>query len=147
MTTHKDATGAPRVEFKAGGTIIERLEAIGIYVPDQPKAHRMMEAARLDLSLHAPEWRIKIAWIRRLLSENWKVFAPDKFKSVAFCYGGNPPEHVARRIQKIRKELPHANCQIHAKYNDPFFTVDGVIVFAWQQMGIDFLQTFEIDLT
>ena len=131
----------------AARSIIERLEAIGIRVPDQPKAHRMMEAARLDLSPHAPEWRIKIAWIRRRQKKIWQIFTWKKFiGGSGRNWGGYPPRVVQKQIAQIQLLLPSASLKVYAKHDDPFFLVDDVIVFAWQRSTRHML-TVEIDLT
>lgn len=125
---------APKVQFPfERQTLIERLEAVGIMVPDQVAARRMMEAARLNLRINATQGRIDRAWFRRAIAREWQVFTYDQYVVHPYRedFGGLPLE-IERYAEKVRAVAPEVKLFVHAKLYDPFLvTEDGTILRGW----------------
>ncbi len=125
-----------------------KIRSLGIPIPNQSKMLQMMEAARIGLPPTASALRIRIAWYRRWKSEDYTVFAYDKFVecdpsnnygSIAYVWGGMPPEVVDKHVKLIRANYPEIDHEVPAKKDDPWHVlVDGderLVLHGWMRSG------------
>ena len=121
-------------------SLVERLQAIGVCVPDQADVQRMKRAMLLGLPLTASKFRIQTAFLRMLLltmnAKFYRVFTWDAFvKYEAPNFGGYPPPAVLATAEKIRQFLPDVELRVHATFDDPWLEVcdsaGSVIIHGW----------------
>jgi hypothetical protein len=116
-------------------SLVRRLRAAGIKIPDQEQAALSMERHRLGYRNEVSEWWLRWTY-RRLLFSSWTVFDYDQYHANAERYGGGPvPASVKRIADRIREVAPDAQLRVHAKHTDPWLTVtedfEELIVTGW----------------
>lgn len=121
-------------------SLAERLEAIGIVVPDQAQAERMKHAMLLGLPLGSSWFRMRYAYLRKIAVTfnatmyrefQWDEFCKDTWRN----YGGYPPAVVHETSEKVARFLPDVQRLVHATHDDPWLVVsdgnESVILHGW----------------
>lgn len=120
-------------------SLAARIAGIGIQLPDQQEALRMMEVTRLGLAPIASRVLVERVGIwRRLFKLRYTVFGVEEFNGEPRLYGNNGgkmPEAAKADAKKIKDLLPEVVLEVHAMYDDPWLLAlsgsERVIVRGW----------------
>jgi hypothetical protein len=132
MSTMVDRQKAHVEELIAkGAQLTELIESLGIKVPHQRAAQKMMEAIRIGLPPSASWWAICFSWRMRDRANrhniHWCSYEYDVFKTSGgdkLVESAHIPSIVQNEVALIRAAIPEARIYVQALKKDPWYSVE-----------------------